>query len=198
MGSRPEVEESKLDFADEESTLLEPEHGRGRQRSKTRQARGLLVAFLLLTSVCIGAGIGLGIGLGLKGSSSSSSSGYKHGAVATDAPKCSEVGVDILKMGGSAVDAAIASLLCVGTINLQSTGIGGGGFMVYYNASSKQGQAFDYRETAPGNATTELYNNTPPATTLRGGYKQMHQPLISLQSTCCCSIWYSLVPAMPD
>ncbi len=148
--------------------LLEPKH-RGKSKSRLAYRWKVLGAVLLLISVSAGLAVGLGIAYGVKIHNASSGS-YKHAAVATDAPKCSEVGVDILKMGGSAVDAAITSLLCVGTINLQSTGIGGGGFMVYYNSSSKQGHTFDYREMAPGNATTELYNNTPASTTLRGQF----------------------------
>ena len=63
--------------------------------------------------------------------------------------------MDILKKGGSAVDSAIASLLCVGVMNPQSTGIGGGGFMVYYNATSGLSTAIDFRETAPRTITDE-------------------------------------------
>jgi hypothetical protein len=51
-------------------------------------------------------------------------SGY-NGAVATENPKCSDIGVDIMKLGGNAVDSAIASALCIGTINSFSSGIGG-------------------------------------------------------------------------
>lgn len=152
--------------------LLDSKRRRGRQHSKSRRDRRWLVlgTAALLVSLCVGLAVGFGLAYGLRseGGSSSLGSSYKHAAVATDAPKCSEVGVEILKRGGSAVDAAITSLLCVGTINLHSTGIGGGGFMVYYNASSKEGHAFDFREVAPKNATAELYNNTPPATTLKG------------------------------
>ena len=69
--------------------------------------------------------------------------------VATDTPKCSEIGDDILNKGGSAVDAAIAAMFCLGVINMHSSGIGGGGVMLVYNRSAKEASLIDFRETAP-------------------------------------------------
>lgn len=47
------------------------------------------------------------------------------GAVATDVPRCSEMAAGILERNGSAVDAAITALLCVGVVHAESSGIGG-------------------------------------------------------------------------
>ena len=47
---------------------------------------------------------------------------YHHAAVAADASQCSQAGVEILEKGGTAVDAAAASVLCLGVVNLHSTG----------------------------------------------------------------------------
>ena len=150
-----------------ERSLLLPQGGSRRRTSGWKVVFVTLV--LLVIVVAIGLGVGLGLGLHLNSQSSPSFSGtYQTAAVATDAAKCSQVGADILKRNGSAVDAAIASLLCVGIVNLHSTGIGGGGFMVYYNASSGEATAFDYREFAPAAATIELFENSTEDATLRG------------------------------
>ena len=117
-------------------------------------------ALTVVISVVLLLALGLAITYGIPFETTddvNNSGTYEHAAVATDAPQCSKVGVDILKKGGSAVDAAIASLLCVGVVNFHSTGIGGGGFMVYYNATSKTATTLDYRETAPGKANSSLY-----------------------------------------
>eukprot|EP00794_Sanderia_malayensis_P013928 gene13928-15380_t len=93
---------------------------------------------------------------------------YKEAAVATDAPVCSTIGSDILKMGGSAVDAAVASSFCTGVVNLHSTGIGGGGFMVIYSRSNKKSEIYNYRETAPANASERMYLQNGTSSTLGG------------------------------
>ncbi|CAG8534050.1 15503_t:CDS:10 [Acaulospora morrowiae] len=78
------------------------------------------------------------------------------GAVASELIICSQFGVDVLKEGGNAVDAAIASMLCVGTINAFSAGIGGGGFMLV-RLPNGTSEVIDFRETAPGAATEDMF-----------------------------------------
>jgi len=82
---------------------------------------------------------------------------FEHAAVATDNKICSRIGKEILR-NGSAVDAAIASLLCLGVINCHSTGIGGGGFMMVYQKEKKQAKVIDFREAAPGKAHKDLFD----------------------------------------
>ena len=86
---------------------------------------------------------------------------YQHAAVATDNAECSKIGRNILKKGGSAVDSAIAAILCVGVINLHSTGIGGGGFMMVYDSHKRSAEMIDFRETAPQRAGVDLFKGDP-------------------------------------
>lgn len=72
----------------------------------------------------------------------------RQGAVATDDGRCSKIGMDVLRIGGHAVDAAVAAALCLGVVSPASSGIGGGAFMLLREANGKT-QAFDMRETAP-------------------------------------------------
>ncbi|KAL9980030.1 hypothetical protein ACROYT_G008566 [Oculina patagonica] len=93
---------------------------------------------------------------------------YQHAAVAADNAECSKAGRNILKKGGSAVDAAIATTLCVGVINMHSTGIGGGGFMMVYDSHKRSAEMIDFRETAPGHAGVNLFKGDP-MNGIRGG-----------------------------
>ncbi|NXG72749.1 GGT5 hydrolase, partial [Baryphthengus martii] len=74
---------------------------------------------------------------------------YLHGAVAADTETCSAIGRDILKSGGTAVDAAIAGLICTSVMNPQSSGLGGGVVFTIYNASTGTVEVINARETVP-------------------------------------------------
>jgi gamma-glutamyltranspeptidase/glutathione hydrolase len=71
-------------------------------------------------------------------------------------PLATKAGCDVLKKGGSAVDAAVAVQMVLNLVEPQSSGIGGGAFMLHYNAASGVVTAYDGRETAPA-AATENY-----------------------------------------
>jgi gamma-glutamyltranspeptidase/glutathione hydrolase len=77
----------------------------------------------------------------------------KAGMVASDSPEASRVGAAVLADGGNAFDAAIATSFALAVTRPQSTGLGGGGFMVAYVAKTKRFVALDFREMAPASAT---------------------------------------------
>lgn len=81
---------------------------------------------------------------------------YQNGAVVTAHPLASKVGVDILKKGGNAVDAAIAVKFALAVVYPNAGNLGGGGFMVY---RSKTGEitSLDFREKAPAAAFKDMY-----------------------------------------
>ncbi|XP_062090949.1 glutathione hydrolase 3-like [Humulus lupulus] len=84
-----------------------------------------------------------------------------EGVVAADVGICSEIGASFLRQNGHAVDAAVATALCLGILNPVSTGIGGGGFMIVRSSTTLKSQAFDFRETAPSAASENMYANAP-------------------------------------
>jgi gamma-glutamyltranspeptidase/glutathione hydrolase len=79
-----------------------------------------------------------------------------NGAVVSAHPLASKVGVEIMKMGGNAVDAAIATQLALAVVYSNAGNLGGGGFMVARLSNGKL-VSVDYREKAPGKASRDMY-----------------------------------------
>ena len=80
----------------------------------------------------------------------------RYTMVVSDHPVASAVGVDVLRRGGNAVDAAVAVGFALAVAHPQAGNIGGGGFLVY-RAADGQAYALDFRETAPAAATRDMY-----------------------------------------
>eukprot|EP00850_Spirogloea_muscicola_P001468 SM000005S17265 [mRNA] locus=s5:1143129:1146615:+ [translate_table: standard] len=80
------------------------------------------------------------------------------GAVSADESRCSEIGLDVLKDGGNAVDAAVATAFCQGVVGPQASGIGGGAFMLVRMADGTT-EAIDMREEAPAAASENMYKH---------------------------------------
>lgn len=79
--------------------------------------------------------------------------------VAAANPKAVEVGYQVLKEGGSAADAYVAIQAMLGLVEPQSSGLGGGAFVVYYDAKQQRITTFDGRETAPLASRPELFQD---------------------------------------
>jgi gamma-glutamyltranspeptidase/glutathione hydrolase len=72
-------------------------------------------------------------------------------------PLAARAGLDVLRRGGSAVDAAIAVQAMLSLVEPQSSGVGGGAFMTYYDARTKRLTVYDGREVAPAQATESMF-----------------------------------------
>ncbi len=81
---------------------------------------------------------------------------FTNGAVAADSKEASEAGVEILRQGGNAVDAAVATSFALSVVSSSSCGIGGGGFMII-DSPTMDPVALNYRETAPAEVGPEFY-----------------------------------------
>ena len=81
----------------------------------------------------------------------------RHGMVAAEQELASRIGVDVLKRGGNAVDAAVAVGFALAVALPNAGNLGGGGFMMLHDAKSGQDVALDFREIAPAKASRDMY-----------------------------------------
>src|ERR1043166_6263156 len=81
----------------------------------------------------------------------------EHGLVVAQERLAAEVGADILRQGGNAVDAAVATGFALAVTYPRAGNIGGGGFMVIHSAERGQDITIDYRETAPAAMTKDIF-----------------------------------------
>ena len=103
--------------------------------------------------------------------------------VVANHPLATKAGCDILKAGGSAVDAAVAVQAVLGLVEPQSSSLAGGAFMLHYDAQTKKVQAYDGRETAPAAATANYLryiddagNLNPPVPSARASGRSIGTP----------------------
>ena len=78
-------------------------------------------------------------------------------ALSTVSPIATKVGLNVLRNGGNAIDAAVAVSFALAVVHPQAGNLGGGGFLMYYDAAAKGIWALDYREVAPRAATRDMY-----------------------------------------
>uniref|UniRef100_A0A3Q2GR90 Glutathione hydrolase n=2 Tax=Cyprinodon variegatus TaxID=28743 RepID=A0A3Q2GR90_CYPVA len=102
-------------------------------------------------------------------------SSFKHAAVAADSQLCSEIGKKILQKGGSAVDGAIAALLCTSVVNPQSMGIGGGSIVIVRNKTGNV-KVYNFRESVPHSFKDNLLNDCPTTFGLSTGSQWIGVP----------------------
>uniref|UniRef100_A0A4W5N5B9 Glutathione hydrolase n=1 Tax=Hucho hucho TaxID=62062 RepID=A0A4W5N5B9_9TELE len=100
---------------------------------------------------------------------------YKYAAVSADSKLCSDIGRDILQQGGSAVDGAIAALLCTSLVNPQSMGLGGGSIFTVRDETGTV-KTFSSRETVPQSFKADLLKGCPTSVTFITGSQWIGVP----------------------
>lgn len=151
-----------VSFAAAETSLRRP----ARSSARLHHAVALLIALLL--ALCCRPAVAQRLGTAPEGHSGWSEKGLvtsRHFMVVAANRLAAEAGREILRAGGSASDAAVAAQLVLGLVEPQSSGLGGGTFVVHWSAARREMHTYDGRETAPAAATPDrfLRNGKPLA-----------------------------------
>ncbi len=96
-----------------------------------------------------------------------------HWAISTQGPSTTKIAAEILKNGGNLIDAAVAASFAISVERPHSTGLGGGGFLIYHEARTGKNHVFDFRGVAPLKSKKNMYLDTKgeviPLRSLFGG-----------------------------
>jgi gamma-glutamyltranspeptidase/glutathione hydrolase len=87
----------------------------------------------------------------------------KTAAISTTSPYATQIGLSVLKQGGTAVDAAVAVAFALAVVHPQAGNLGGGGFLIYYDAQSRGVWTLDFTAVAPLAATRDVYEKNANA-----------------------------------
>lgn len=112
------------------------------------KTKKLIISFISLTAILTTQAVSATISVAVKS---------KNGMVTSANPLASEAGLLMLKKGGNAVDAAVATTLAISVVEPFSAGIGGGGFLLFHSQKTGEIKALDFRERAPIKATRNMY-----------------------------------------
>lgn len=128
-----------------------------------------IAIWLTVILAIIAVGVTLTVVLIRKNSKVDSTLDLGRAAVVANGIECAEIGADILRQKGSAVDAAIATLVCDGVAAPQSLGLGGGFFMVVYTKATGKVETLNAREMAPLAAYEDMFVNDTTSAQSQGG-----------------------------